>query len=483
MRIMHEGNVLQLQRSDAVAGLEGVVRMTAAEIARILGAEVEGNAAVTLIGAEVDSRRLERGDLFVALSGARRDGHEFVEASLEIAAAALVRRDARLNPPPTDRALVRVDDPLAAYHELARHEIRQHPWRIAAVTGSVGKTTTKDFMAALLAPHFRIGASGENRNNTLGLPAEILSQDPEIEVFVAEAGMSTPGELTTLGEILHPEVLLYTRIAPVHTEFFPDLQGVVRAKAELLPWLRNEGVLVINDDDPNQRDFPSETKARVVGYGTPSSEARIEDLEDRGLVGCGFRLVLPTGQTHVDLALPGRHQAENLLAAATAASAFGVRAEQVAEVAHDLEAPAHRGRIMALEDGISLVDDSYNSSPLAVQRLLDLLARVPGRKVAVLGEMYELGDVSSEAHRRAGEQAAAACDLLVAVGGSDAERIASGAREAGLPDRSIRLTENADQAAATLKLLLRAGDVVLIKGSRGVGLDRTVAALAGEEAD
>jgi len=456
--------------------------MTVADVARVVGGAVEGNAAVRLLGAEVDTRRLEGGDLFVALPGARRDGHEFVGVALETAAAALVRRDADLASPPPERALVRVDDPLPAYHELARHERRERAWRVAAVTGSVAKTTTKNFLAALLAPHHRVGASQGNRNNTLGLPAEILSQDTEIEIFVAEAGMSSPGELATLGEILRPQLLLYTRIAPVHTEFFPDLAEIVRAKAELLPWLDHEGALVINADDPNQDGFPAETGARVIRYGGKDSEARIDDVEDRGLFGCRFRLVLLDDAATVELALPGRHQAENLLAAAAAASAFGVRAEQVAETAPSLTAPEHRGRLLEIGDGISLVDDSYNASPVAVRRLLELLARAPGRRVAVLGEMYELGDLAQEAHRHAGEQAAAACDLLIAVGGADANRIADGAREAGFPDGLVHLVEDADRAAELLRRVLRPGDVVLVKGSRGVGLDRTVAELTGEGA-
>ena len=455
--------------------------MTVADVARVVGGAVEGNGAVRLLGAEVDTRRLEGGDLFVALPGARRDGHEFVSAALETAAAALVRRDADLTSPPPERALVRVDDPLPAYHELARHERLERAWQVAAVTGSVAKTTTKNFLAALLAPHCRVGASQGNRNNTLGLPAEILSQDPEIEVFVAEAGMSSPGELATLGEILRPQLLLYTRIAPVHTEFFPDLAGIVRAKAELLPWLDDEGTLVINADDPNQNGYPAETGAGVIRYGGKDSEARIEDIEDRGLLGCRFRLVLPGGEAEIEMNLPGQHQAENLLAAAAAASAFGVRAEQVAETAPSLTAPEHRGRLLEI-DGISLVDDSYNASPLAVRRLLELLARAPGRRVAVLGEMYELGDLAQEAHRHAGEQAAAACDLLIAVGGADAGLIAAGAREAGLRDESVHLVEDADRAAELLRRVLCTGDVVLVKGSRGVGLDRTVAALAAEGA-
>ena len=456
--------------------------MTVAEIAEVLGGEVEGCAEVAVHGAEVDSRRLEGDDLFVALPGGRRDGHEFVGAALEIAAAALVRRDADLAPPPPQRALVRVDDPLVAYHELARRERRERHWQVAAVTGSVGKTTTKNFLAALLAPDHRLGASGGNRNNTLGLPAEILSQDPDIDVFVAEAGMSTPGELAILGEILLPQVLLYTRIALVHTESFPDLAGIIDAKAELLPWLDSDGTLVVNADDPNQDGYPDHTRARVLRYGTDTSEARIEDLQDRGFLGTRFRLVLPDGEAAVELAMPGRHQAENLLAAAAGASAFGVRAEQVAETAPDLRAPEHRGRVLAVADDITLVDDSYNASPVAMHRLLELLARASGRRVAVLGEMYELGELSLQAHRDVGEEAAGSCDVLVAVGGGDAAVVATAALEAGLADSAVYVVESADEATELLNRELRPRDVVLVKGSRGVGLDRTVAALTGKEA-
>jgi UDP-N-acetylmuramoyl-tripeptide--D-alanyl-D-alanine ligase len=182
----------------------------------------------------------------------------------------------------------------------------------------------------------------------------------------------------------------------------------------------------------------------------------------------------------ISLAVPGSHQAENLLAAAAAASVFGVSAEDVALTAPGLKAPEHRGRTIDLGDDISLVDDSYNSSPLAVRRLLGLLSRAPGRRVAVLGEMYELGGLSSDAHRQAGVEAAAASDLLVAVGGEDAAHLAEAARDAGLDDGCVHYVDDADRAADLLHRILRTGDVVLVKGSRGVGLDRTVAALVGE---
>ncbi len=456
--------------------------MTAAELARIVDGTLEGDADVIVLGAEVDSRRIGPGDIYVALPGERRDGHEFVPAALAAGTAALVRKDVELAPPPAGKALVRVGDPLVAHHVLAARERRERGWRVAAVTGSVGKTTTKDFLAALVGRHRPTGSSSGNRNNTLGLPSEILSQPDGIENFVAEAGMNSPGELTVLGQILRPQVLLYTRIAPVHTEFFPDLEGIARAKAELLPWLDPDGALVINADDPWQKDFPDQTRARVVRYGGAGADAKIEAIDDRGLLGSSFHLVLPGSEAVVELALPGLHQAENLLAAAAAATAFGVTAEDVAATARELRAPTHRGRILHTRGGVSVVDDSYNASPLAMRRLLELLARAPGRRVAVLGEMYELGALSAEAHARVGREAAAACDLLIAVGGADASRLIAAAGEAGLAAEAVHQAADAAAATALLQDLLRSGDVVLVKGSRGVGLDRTVAALAGEEA-
>ena len=458
------------------------MRMSAAELARVVDGTVEGDRDVTILGAEVDSRRLRENDIFVALPGARCDGHEFVPEALKTAAGALVRSDVELPSPLDGRVLVRVADPLTAYHELARRVCQERQWKVVAITGSVGKTTTKDFLAHLLADYRKIGASTGNRNSTLGLPAEVLSQDAEIEIFVAEAGMSSPGELAILGEILRPEILIYTLIAPVHTEFFPDLEAIVRAKAELIPWLDSDGTLVINAADPNQERFPSETGARVLRFGGIDSDAKLEDVEDLGLLGTRFRLVLPDGEAAVSLALPGRHQAENLLAAAAGATALGLGVAEIAAAVPTLRPAEHRGRVLTIADDISLVDDSYNASPVAMRRLLELLAQAPGRRVAVLGEMYELGELAAEAHRRVGEEAAASCDLLVAVGGADAAHLVGGARSTGFAEDCIHLVEDAREAADLLNRLLHAGDVVLVKGSRGVGLDRTVADLAGEEA-
>ena len=458
------------------------MQLSVAEAARLVSGSVAGAADIQLTGAEVDSRRVRQGGLFIALTGARSDGHVFVTDALSVAAAALVRYDAEFDSIPSNRALIRVQDPLAAYWELARYERTRRDWRVAAVTGSVGKTTTKDMLAAFLDPSFAVGATEGNRNSTLGLPAEILSQPEDIDVFVAEAGMSRAGELDAIGSIITPEVLLYTRIAPVHTEFFPDFAGIVNAKAELLQHLDPGGTLVINADDPHQRAYPEATSASVLRFGTADSDAWLSDLEDRGILGTRFRLHLPSGEAVVNLGLAGCHQAENLLAAATAASAFGVDAAGVAAVAPTLEPAAHRGRVHRLSMGATVVDDSYNASPLAMRRLLEMLAVAPGRRIAVLGEMYELGDGSAEAHREVGRVAAASCDLVVATGADGAGELASSARAAGMETNTVSQVDDAEAAAELLKNVLRPADIVLVKGSRGVGLDRTVDALLGWEA-
>jgi UDP-N-acetylmuramoyl-tripeptide--D-alanyl-D-alanine ligase len=457
------------------------VRLTASEAARVVGATVQGAGDVLLTGADVDSRRVGPGDLFVALPGARHDGHEFVHDALVECSAALVRERSELRPPPPGRALIRVPDPLAAYWELTRWDRRQRSVEIAAVTGSVGKTTVKDFLAHLVSGLQRTGRSEGNRNNTLGLPGQLLSLPEDVELFVAETGMSSPGELDTLGGILQPiRLVLYTRIAPVHTEFFPDLEGIARAKAELLPHLDREGDLVINGDDARQRVFAERFPGRVLRYGGVDGDSTIEVVEDRGLVGVVCELTLPDGQAHVELKVPGLHQVENLLAAATAAFALGADVCQVAVAAAELKAAPHRGEVLHLGGGVVLVDDSYNASPVAVERLLELLRKAAGRRVAVLGEMYELGALTDEAHREAGRQAASACDLLVAVGAEPARLLAEAASAAGLND--VCHVVDSEEATETLRRLLEPGDVVLVKGSRGVGLDRTVGALVREEA-
>ena len=453
------------------------MRMSADAVARTVGGTIRGARDVVVSGAEVDSRLIQTGNLFIALPGEHVDGHVFVPKTLEKAAAALIRSDVDLPPPPANRALVSVTDPLAAYHCLATEDCHRRSWQVATVTGSVGKTTTKDFLAHILKHHRITGASQGNRNSTLGLPAQILSQDENTEIFVAEAGMSQAGELDLLGSILHPDLLLYTRITPAHTEFFSSMDGVVEAKAELLAHLKSEGTLVINADDPRQAGFSQRTKARVLSYGASEADARLEALEDLGLEGTQGTLALPSGKASFHLPLPGLYQAENFLAAATAGEALGMRVQDIASLAETMIAAPHRGTILHLQDNITIIDDSYNASPDAVKRALELLAKCSGRRVAVLGEMYELGSAAAAAHRDIGRLVADHCDLLLTVGYDMSNKVLEGAVAAGLPRHRAYQAEDSAAAIATLEAVLETGDTILIKGSRGVGLDQVVSAL------
>ena len=456
------------------------MRRTASEIARLMRGRLTGSPGVRVTGASVDSRRLQEGDLFIALPGEHADGHTFVGQALTVASAALIREGAACAPPPPGRALIAVTDPLTAYHHLAADERERRDWRIAAITGSVGKTTTKELLAGLLAAAFVTGASAGNRNSTLGLPAELVSQPDTVEVFVAEMGMSHPGELDLIGRIVRPDLALYTRLAPAHTAFFKDMGAIVEAKAELLGHLREGGTLILNADDPFQETFGRRCPARVIRYGSPDAPVHAERIEDLGLDGTRFDLVTGDERATVTFRPPGLHQVENLVAAAAAAWALGMDAGAIAQQAQTLEAAPRRGRLLRLDGGIELVDDSYNASPLAVRRMLELLARASGRRVAVLGEMYELGELAASAHETAGRQAARSCDVLIAVGHEDAQTLASAARDAGLDASAVHHVPDAGGATVLLRRLLEPGDVVLIKGSRGVGLDRTVDALMRE---
>jgi UDP-N-acetylmuramoyl-tripeptide--D-alanyl-D-alanine ligase len=443
------------------------MRRSVGDLARRLDARLEGDSTRTVTGAAIDSRGVHAGDLFVALPGARTDGHEFVsQAAAAGAAAALLQRTL-----PVDLPQLVVTDTLAALQRLARVERGEAAYRLAAVTGSLGKTTTKEFLVALLATTFPVGFTRESRNSQAGFPAEICSQSEGVAWMVAELGMNHAGELDRLGAIAQPDALLYTVVAPVHLEFFQDIDAIAEAKAELITHLRRDGVLVLNAADPRIAAFARRFNGNVVRYGVrDETDLWLDEYQEHGLLGSRFLLTGTLGTVEVDWQLPGRHQAENLLAAATLALAVGVPPTALRLAAATLR-PAHRrGEVHRLEgSGVTVVDDSYNSSPRAAAALLALLAGTAGRHVAVLGEMLELGETSPALHREVGRRAAAAADVVLAVGGDSAAELARAANGSQAHHLST-----ATEALRLLRGLLRPGDVVLVKGSRGIGLDVVV---------
>jgi UDP-N-acetylmuramoyl-tripeptide--D-alanyl-D-alanine ligase len=424
----------------------------------------------------IDSRTLEPGALFVAIRGPRFDGHDFLaEARARGARAALVERDVAAA---ETLPLVRVADTTRALAQLARHARRAAAVPVVAVTGSVGKTTTKDMAAALLAPLGPVLKTEGNLNNQYGLPLTLLRLDERHRAAVLELGMSAPGEIRALTALAEPDVAVITRIAPVHLEFFPSLEAIADAKAEILEGLRPGGTAVLNGDDMHLQRIGARFHGRTLWFG---HDRRFDVSAERWrgtAFGMRFELRIAGRALDVALPLPGPHFVENFLAAAAAAHALGVSLDAIAEAASTLAPARHRGELLRLAEGVHLLDDCYNSSPAALEAAIVALGLVPGqRRVAVLGDMLELGPTAPDLHRQAGRSLVGRVDVVVGVGPLAAELV-EGARAAGFPAEALCHLADADAAAHAVAGLASPGDALLVKGSRGVHLERVVDALA-----
>ncbi|HEX9190138.1 MAG TPA: UDP-N-acetylmuramoyl-tripeptide--D-alanyl-D-alanine ligase, partial [Vicinamibacteria bacterium] len=398
---------------------------------------------------------------------------------------------------PSGLPLVRVPDTTRGLSDLARHVRRAAAVPVVGVTGSIGKTTTKDMTAHLLSTRGPVLKTEGNLNNQYGLPLTLLRLAPEHTAAVVELGMSAPGEIRALSALAEPDVATITRIAPVHLEFFPSVDAIAGAKAEILEGLRPGGAAVLNADDPRVRAIGERFRGRVVWFGRdrrcdvfaenervvggtgngpssgPSGEGPRATPASRG---SGIPLTVAGRAVDVALPLLGPHFVENFLAAAAAAHVLGVSAEAMAEAAASLRPARHRGEVVRLGEGVTLLDDCYNSSPEALEAAVVALALLPGRRrVAVLGDMLELGASGRALHRGSGRALAGRVDALLGVGPL-AREIVEGAREAGLT--ALEHFATAAEAVAALPALVRPGDAVLVKGSRGVKLEAVVEALA-----
>jgi UDP-N-acetylmuramoyl-tripeptide--D-alanyl-D-alanine ligase len=433
-----------------------------------------GAAANTFRRAVIDSREVEPGDLFFALHGERHDGHEFVEEALRRGAAGLVVE--RPLEAPENVAVFQVSDSLSALQRLAAYWRARHDVRVVGVTGSVGKTTCKELVAAVLAARWRVLKSEANLNTEIGLPLTLLQLTAEHERAVLEMAMYGLGEIATLCRIARPQVGVVTNVGPVHLERLGSMGAIVTAKGELVEALTADGLAVLNGDDPQVAAMASRTKARVFLYGQSSRcDVRGSDLASRGLDGISFRIAY--GETSVEVAtpLPGRHHIYPALAAAAVGLSEGMTLDEIAEALRQAR-PELRLRVLKSPSGATILDDSYNASPQSMLAVLDLLSELGGRRIAVLGEMRELGVAEEEGHRRVGERAAACADLVLAVG-ERAQPLYEAARSAG--GAEVRFFAAPEEAAAALKAELRAGDHVLVKASRAAALESVVDALVG----
>lgn len=454
--------------------------LLADELAALTGGRLLLRGPRPIRGAAVDSRRVTPGRLFVALAGERTDGHRFLgEALARGAAALLVRAEWPLDAETLGAAeaagatICAVPDPLAGLHALAAGWRRRFEPLVVGVTGSIAKTSTKEAIAAVLGTRRRTLKNPGNLNNEIGLPLTVLDLGAEHEVAVLEMGMYVGGEIADLARIALPRIGVVTAVQEVHLARIGSLDAIEAAKAELveaLPPAAEGGLAVLNADDPRVARMAGRTAAAVRTYGfSPAASVTARAVRSLGFEGMAFDLVVDGRLSPVRLPVLGRLAVHNALAAAAVASAVGLELDEIAAALGGGWSVEHRGALIWAGD-VAIVDDSYNASPGSVRAALDLLAGLPGRRIAVLGEMLELGSAHDRGHRSVGEAAAAVVDYLVVVG-EGARGIAEGARAAGLADDRLVHVADRDGASRSLLDLLRPGDVVLVKASRGVALD------------
>ena len=443
------------------------------EVAKNLGTALRqtvGEGAGAFRHVVVDSREVQRGDLFVALPGEHGNGHNFVADALGQGAAGLLVNRA---PEPLPEGVVAyvVENTLAALQLLAKGHRANLPIEVIGVTGSVGKTTTKEILASVLGHRYRILKNEANYNNEIGLPLTLLRATSQHELAILEMGMYAPGEIRLLCGLARPHVGLVMNVHSVHLERAGSIEAIAAAKAELVESLPAEGFAVLNGDDVRVRAMASKTKAHVLFFGTAEGcDVRGGDLESKGLEGISFTVGYGGESLRVDTRLPGRHLLPNALAAVTVALVEGMKLEEVAQALAVARVPlrlhVYRGR-----NDSTLLDDTYNASPASMLAALELLADLPGRRIAVLGDMRELGAEEHEGHRVVGREAARVAQIIYAVG-ELGRLIGEEAKRAGHP--AVSLWPSKEAAAKQLAEELQVGDVVLLKASRAMALETVV---------
>jgi UDP-N-acetylmuramoyl-tripeptide--D-alanyl-D-alanine ligase len=462
-----------------------VLTLAAARIAEVTGGTlVQGSGDAIANGVSTDSRDIPRGCAFVALTGERTDGHEFLAAALEAGARVLIV--SRFNEAEkaaveginrADTAVVLVSDGRSAAGELARYHRSRLSCPVVGITGSTGKTTTKDFVTAALSTKLRVTATRANQNNELGVPLTVLDAGSETDVLVVEMGMRGLGQIESLCSIARPTLGLVTNIGQAHVELLGSVEAILHAKGELVRCVPAEGRVFLNGDDEWTRRLESEAVAPVTTYGTGDAvDVRACDItvDDQGLP--TMRLVAGSDEAEVTLPIPGRHNAYSAAAAAAIGLHLGIGLSDVAEGLSTVVVTDMRMQTFTAANGVTVINDAYNANPASMKAAISALmdVRGQGRHVAVLGDMAELGSFAELAHFQLGERVArSGVDVLV-TSGALAARIGEGARADGMDPEKIRTCANVDEASEVLDDLLEPGDVVLVKASRVIGLERVV---------
>ena len=468
------------------------IRLTAAwvtaALAYVHGALAAGDETREFGGVSIDTRTLAPGELFVAVRGDRFDGADFASAAIAGGAAGVIvprgrgpecgaKASAERRP---GTAVIEVDDATVALQCLARAVRRESGTKVVAITGSAGKTTTKEVTSEFLSTRYRVVRNKGNFNNHIGLPLSLIELRQRPEIAVVELGMNHAGEIRTLVGVAEPDVRVWTNVAEAHLGFFASVDAIADAKAEILEGATASALLVANADDERITARVGRFAGRVTTFGLErAADVRASAIVDRGIAGSTAQVATPRGSVEMTTPLVGRGHLANILAATAVALEFDVPLSTIAEKAATLRPARRRGEVVRLTGGVTVVDDSYNANPTATLSALDMLARSgAGRRVAVLGEMLELGDHTMVLHENVGRAVPqAGVSVLLTVGGAPAAALAAAAV---MPAADVRHFTTSEEAADAAAVLVRDGDLVLVKGSRGAKTDRVVDRLRAE---
>ena len=449
------------------------IRLTLESIAAMTGGRLMGPDR-TINGFSIDTRTIRPGDLFFAIRGERFDGHDFIGDAVGAGAAGAVVSESREFPEPS---LIVVSDTIRALQALAAHVRRESGSSVVAVTGSAGKSTTKEIAAEFLSARYRVFRNKGNLNNHIGLPLSLLELRHKPDVAVVELGMNHFGEISTLVNIAKPEVRVWTNVGPAHLEFFGTVDAIGEAKAEIMEGAGSDDVLVANADDDLVMRHASRFAGRVRTFGIDRpADVWALGVRDLGIEGTVARVSTPIGEAEIRTPLPGVANLANVLAATAVALRFDVPLGDIVERAADLKPVARRGEVTRTPT-FTIVDDSYNSNPKALTRALSMLVAETrySRRVAVIGEMLELGEASEALHRQAGREIAqSGVGMLIAVGGVSARALGEAAQAAGMLAADVHYAADSHRAAEIAAAVVKAGDLVLVKGSRGIRTDIVV---------
>ena len=446
------------------------------------GVLLSGSRTAILAGVSIDSRTLSHGDLFFAIRGPRHDGHEYVPEVLgRGAAGAVVAWDyTPAVPCPDDRILIKVKDTHQALKDLAADIRNRWHGSLIGITGSMGKTTAKEYSAHVLQAGYAVYRSPGNFNNLFGLPLALCRLRQEHDIGIFEMGMSSHGEIAEMCRMARPEIGVITNVAPVHLEFFSGLEDIAAAKGELAGALGPSGTLIYCDDDPLVAGIAARFEGKRLPFGIgPNAAVRAADIEIAGLAETRFNLITAAESRAASVPFAGFHHVMNALPAVALGLHFGIEAGLIIERLRSLPPSPMRGQVLALQGGLTVIDDSYNSNPQALRQMIDTVCALSccQRRVVVAGEMLELGPGGDKLHYDCGAWAARrGVDILVAVRGTAGE-IARGAIEAGMPQENVRFFSDVDAATTFVAATVQPGDLVLVKASRGVQLDRMVRSL------